>query len=59
MNRLDPPDPRNLAQITPVPPFLAYVEFIANPRGAVVIPNHLLQENGSDLLQENGSLILL
>lgn len=46
---------------TPVPPWQGYVEFVANPQGGggPVAPDHLLQEDGFDLLQEDGSLILL
>lgn len=47
---------------TPLPPWQGYVEFVANPRssgGAPPIPDHLLQEDGFDLLQEDGSLILI
>ena len=47
---------------TPLPPWQGYVEFIANPAegGAPPPPpDHLIQEDGFDLLQEDGALILL
>lgn len=46
---------------TPLPPWLGYVEFVANGSGGgpPPAPSVLLQEDGFDLLQEDGSQILL
>lgn len=49
-------------RVTHVPPWIGAAEFVANfsPGGAPPpVPDHLLQEDGFDLLQEDGSLILL
>lgn len=47
-------------QIAPVPPFLGYVEFVANPIGGTpAAPTTLAQLDGFDILQLDGSSILV
>jgi hypothetical protein len=44
--------------MTPVPPYMPWVEFVANVSGgAPPVASVLLQESGFKLLQENGSAI--
>jgi hypothetical protein len=50
-------------QLVPIlsPPFTGYAEFMVNASGGAPPPvaDHLLQEDGFDLLQESGDLILI
>lgn len=55
-------EPKSLATITPVPPFLGWAEFVANPLpggGPPPTPDHLVQLDGFAITQLDGSLILI
>ena len=49
----------SVCSITPVPPYLGYVEFVVNGGGSPPALNFLLQEDGFFLLQEDGSKLIV
>lgn len=61
MRRIRELPPATMPQIAPVPPFLGWVEFVANAGGGgpPPTPNFLLQEDGFYLLQEDGSKLIV